>query len=204
MGACDISFELKGKASKEQIEKAFKHQRENDSEENGHQSGYSGDFQTVNKVDCHFHTVFNSYNEAMEYCLKNAQKWDSVIAVYYKDAQCVLTKRETAKHAALSLEKVKLGEELSKLDNIPLNNSKAFQTCSGCKSRISLAHVKGVNCPVCRNSLRPKRLMAKMTAVSNKIQKITDKQNVIKGNALARAVNKCKDFKTLVAGWGAC
>src|SRR5271154_5494849 len=84
MGACDISFTIDSKASVEQIRQAFQRQREQDSEENGHASGYSGDFQTVGGVDFkHLGKVFNSYHDAFEFCMENAQKWEKVLAVYY-------------------------------------------------------------------------------------------------------------------------
>lgn len=85
MGAHNIDFELKGKASKSEIENAFKSQRESDAAENGHQHGYSGDFQTVRCVDFkHLGEVFSDYNKAYDFCLEHAEKWETVVAVYYK------------------------------------------------------------------------------------------------------------------------
>ena len=87
MGACDISFTLDNKATRTQIETAFKRQRERDAEYNGHAEGYSGDFQTVDGIDFgHLGQVFSNYSQAHEYCLENAKKWDKVIAVYYNEA----------------------------------------------------------------------------------------------------------------------
>ena len=93
MSACLISFQIGRKASRSEIEAAFRRQQENDRLENGHQDGYSGDFQTVSKVDFHLSQVFTSRNEAFEYCMKNASKWDSVVAVYFLDLKTTPSKR---------------------------------------------------------------------------------------------------------------
>jgi hypothetical protein len=91
MGACDISFTLKGKVKFEEIGKAFRHRQGIDQIENGHQSGYSGDFQTVDKVIDRTYQVFDSYEEAFDYCLENCEKWVSVVAVRYKDGDKINT-----------------------------------------------------------------------------------------------------------------
>ena len=84
MGACNIDLTIKKKASIDEIRTAFRGQQELDSAYNGHQEGYSGDFQTVQGVELHKDKVFKDYNEAYDYCLDNAEKWDYVVAVYYK------------------------------------------------------------------------------------------------------------------------
>jgi hypothetical protein len=83
MGAHNIDFELDGKKTRQDVFKAFKERQLYDKSENGHQQGYSGDFQTVNEVIIHDKT-FDNYNKAYDYCLDNAQKWCTVIAVKYK------------------------------------------------------------------------------------------------------------------------
>jgi hypothetical protein len=87
MGSDSIFFKVKGKASKDEINKAFKARQESDADENGHRQGYSGDFQTVHKIDFRLYQTdtFESLNEAQEYCLKHAEKFLTVIAVYYKN-----------------------------------------------------------------------------------------------------------------------
>lgn len=85
MGACNIDFNLKGKAKVDEIRTAFRNQQKEDRDYNGHRDGYSGDFQTVEGVELHQDKTFDDYHEAYDYCLDNAQKWYSVVAVYYKD-----------------------------------------------------------------------------------------------------------------------
>lgn len=85
MGACNIQFTIDKQATTQEVLAAFKRQREIDNDANGHQEGYSGDFQTVDTVKCEFKETFPSYNEAMEYCLKKAEKFCYAIAVHYVD-----------------------------------------------------------------------------------------------------------------------
>lgn len=85
MGATNISLGLKGKASRQEIDKAFRDRQAKDREYNGHQEGYSGDFQTVRSVDFHLNQEFKSFSEAEEFCLDKAEKWETVVAVYYKN-----------------------------------------------------------------------------------------------------------------------
>lgn len=87
MGATNIEFILKAKATKTEINKAFKLKRESDKDENGHRSGYSGDFQTVDRVEYHLNQTFETIGDAVDYCLDHAEKWETVIAVYFKSKQ---------------------------------------------------------------------------------------------------------------------
>lgn len=83
MSACNIEFDIPD-CNKKEVEKAFQQKQKKDREYNGHQEGYSGDFQTVHSVKVH-DKIFDSYNEAHSYCLDHAEKWDFVVAVKYKD-----------------------------------------------------------------------------------------------------------------------
>jgi len=86
MGATNICHVMKGKQDKPAIEKAFRERQKSDQAENGHRHGYSGDFQTVRSIDYSFlGKVYPSYNEAEEVCLDHAEKWETVVAVYYED-----------------------------------------------------------------------------------------------------------------------
>jgi len=84
MGATNINHVIKGKATRTDIDKAFRQRQDNDRSENGHQEGYSGDFQTVRSVDYQLHKEFESFKEAEEFCLDQAEKWETVVAVYFK------------------------------------------------------------------------------------------------------------------------
>lgn len=87
MGASNIDFEVKGKASRKEIQDAFKSRKEYDRQENARQ--YGGGFETINTVNLDHLTkngsdyVFADYNTAYDYALDNAEKWDYAVAVYY-------------------------------------------------------------------------------------------------------------------------
>lgn len=52
----------------------------------GDDDGYSGDFQTVNRVDySYLGKVYPSHQEAMEFALEKAEKWETVVALYFED-----------------------------------------------------------------------------------------------------------------------
>lgn len=88
MGACNIDFVIKGKVSDREVERAFKNQKLEDAETNGLSDGYSGDFQTVEDVITDYlGDVFETHEEAQKFCLDKAQKWEYVVAVYYKTAK---------------------------------------------------------------------------------------------------------------------
>jgi hypothetical protein len=65
----------------------LKKRQKEDKKENGTQQGYSGDFQTVSEVIDHTHKVFEDIGSAQEYCLSVAQKWESVVAVQFKNKE---------------------------------------------------------------------------------------------------------------------
>ena len=86
MGANNIQFKLGGEKTFSDVKQAFTDRVKEDRQNNGHQQGYSGDFQTVSEVKNHGHLEpFRDYDEAHEYCLDNAEKWDFVVAVKYLD-----------------------------------------------------------------------------------------------------------------------
>lgn len=200
MGACDISFTIGGKASRIEVETAFKTRREKDAVRNGHQDGYSGDFQTVNRVEYHLDRLFTSHNEALEYCLAKAEKFEHVVAVYYVQVSVDRTKLQVKLEEKI----VKLKEEQRLLHRF--SDKKGFVKCSHCGSRLSKEHLIHKTCRLCDQSLLTKRELDKAERIAKKImdaQCLIDKiQAEQKAKALAK--NGEKNVKTLVAGWGAC
>lgn len=200
MGACDISFTIGGKASISEVADALRARQERDSEYNGHQEGYSGDFQTVHEVKCEFQKLFTSYNEAYEYCLANAEKWEHVVAVHYID----VTVERTKLQIKLEEKIVKLKEEervLYRTDDKP-----GFIKCSHCGSRLNKKHLDRKTCVLCGQSLLNRRELAKVENIAKKIKNNQGLIDKIKGEQKAKAIakNGQKNIKTLVAGWGAC
>jgi hypothetical protein len=200
MGACDISFDIKGEVSFRTIVDKFKEQRDLDEQMNGHQDGYSGDFQTVGVVKDHTDKVFSSRNEAMDYCLKTAEKWESVVAVRYKNATCYKSKKLS-----------KLGDKIDSLVKVKRDLERkglkfeGFLTCSSCKSKVNTVHLRSHNCPVCRDGdFRPKSFIKKIQSLDKKINELNEKHKAQSDLELSKAASKCKEINTLVAGWGAC
>lgn len=199
MGACNIEFTLKGKKSRNEIYDAFKKQQDQDRLENGRRDGYSGDFQTVSKIDYRLDNVFTSYSEAHDFCLKHASKWETVVAVYFCNV-----KIESKSIAKLSESLKPLRTQLADLERTPLARTKAFQTCGACKSKVSTSHFHGVTCPVCRADLRPKVLQNKIASLKSKIAKVETKLADKIKTERQKQIEKSSQIETMVAGWGAC
>lgn len=201
MGACNIEFTLGRKASRNEIYDAFKNQQDQDRNENGHRDGYSGDFQTVHKIDYRLDNVFASYNEAHEYCLKHASKWETAVAVYYFDGAV-----KSKGLDRLTDQLTKLHAKLQVLQRTPLSRAKTFQTCENCKSKVALKHFSGDACPVCRTDLRPDRLLRSIATLKGKIDALTAKRDAKLQGERQKLIAKAKpsQIKTMVAGWGAC
>lgn len=89
MGACDYFFTKNGKLTVNQCNNALKEQQRKDKEENGHQHGYSGDSQTVSEVKL-YEMNFTDVNEAQEFCLDKAKKWDYFVAVYVDNKKTLI------------------------------------------------------------------------------------------------------------------
>lgn len=200
MGACDISFQLDKKATKDQIEKAFKDQQKADTERNGSRDGYTGDFQTVHKVDFHLEKVFVSADEAFEYCFKHAEKWSTVVAVYFNEP---VTSKSKKLQKLRNKAKVALSEYTLVNEN-KLEISKAFKICMHCKSKLATIHIKGKHCPLCENNLMPKAWQNKLERLKNKFNMLADQINQLENAENQKQLEKETNLQTLVAGWGAC
>jgi transcription initiation factor IIE alpha subunit len=199
MGASNIEFTMPGKASKDEIKKAFERQQESDRSCNGHREGYSGDFQTVHKVDFHLDKVFLSYDEAHDYCLNKAEKWETVVAVYYSSA-----KVESKAIDKMNVQIAELQTKLRGLTATPLQRTKKFHTCGKCKSKVSLKHFHGHACPVCEADLRPDRLLKSIATLQAKMDEAIAKRDAKLKEEKQKLISKATNLKTMVAGWGAC
>lgn len=201
MGAHNIEFEMPGAPSFSAIQKRFEQQQREDNHENGNRS-YSGDFQTVRRVEDHTHKTFDSYNEAHNYCLEKAEKWVSVVAVRYR-----FIDREKFKYSAkvekLAAKLQALNEQLRTLQNKPVK-MREFQTCEGCRSKVATKHMRGTKCPVCgEGDFRPLSVQRSIVKVKAKIdlaQKALESQ---KKTEKEKGMKKFGKVGTLVAGWGA-
>ncbi len=86
MGATSIFHVFLEDHNKEDLEAAFRELQEEESEINGHQHGYSGDFQTFDSLRIYDRT-FDDLNTAIEFCFDKSEKWISAAATKFKDAK---------------------------------------------------------------------------------------------------------------------
>jgi undecaprenyl pyrophosphate synthase len=204
MGACNIDFQLTGKATKEQIDRAFKRQVKHDRDYNGHREGYSGDFQTIDEIKLHNKT-FDSYKEAYDYCLENSEKWCYAVAVYVKDLK--VHNDEKWKKLATNVSKLELKEDVKELkQNLfsQLKSAKSVKiTCKNCTSSLNRSYLQSSNCPMCKQSLFSPTAQNRIDkAVKNNANKLKKARQELKKYE-SRLASKAKII-TLVAGWGAC
>lgn len=199
MGADSIGFTLQGEASRGDIQSRFDRQRLQDREDNGSRDGYSGDFQTVDSIDYRLHETFESQQEAMEYCLRHAQKWSTVVAVRFKVKQ-LHDKRGTLKRATDAYSDLRRKLDALRCESLDkLKARKGLVKCSRCGSRIKASMLHAEACPVCRESLRLAPYAKRIAKLEARIQAATDKINTLKAK-----LSKVVRTDTLVAGWGAC
>lgn len=200
MGACDISLIIGKKATVKEILEAFHAQREEDRIQNGHQDGYSGDFQTVDRVEYHLDQVFTSYSEAMEYCLARSEKFCNVVAVYYIQVDI----EASAKQKKLEEKIVKLKEEQVKLHRF--QDKTGFVKCKHCGSRLNKKHMVYKTCRLCSQPLLTGAEQRKAERLDSAIKQAQEKIALLVAEARKKAVEKNgqKNLKTLIAGWGAC
>lgn len=200
MGACDVSFTIGKQATIAEIKSYLQKRIKEDRDRNGHQDGYSGDFQTIPEVKFHLSQVFSSKNEAYEYCLANSEKWSHAVAVYYTQ----VTVERTKTQIRLEEKIVKLKEEQRLLYRF--TEKIGYVKCSHCGSRLNKKFMLHKTCRLCDQSLltrtelrRAERIAASLKAAELQLSQLIEKQ---KQKALEK--NKNKNIKTLVAGWAAC
>jgi len=215
MGTSNIEFDIPdGPRSK--VESAFKAQQRQDASNNGSREGYSGDFQTVSSVDFHS-KEFTDYNEAHDYCLDNAEKWSTVVAVKYKCFNHLKKSGKALKFISGELVSNKLLTLKERLVNEKLADSNLRDKitkgikeaksktigCKNCNSQVNRKYVKQVLCcPVCSNTLMSPTAVKQL---KNKGDKLADINKQIKEetNKLKTKNSKLAKTRWLIAGWGA-
>lgn len=82
MAADYIDYTIKGKhLSSSELAEWLRVTQEEENAVHGHHYGYSGDTQTVNRVELH-EEILADENEASKLCVEKAEKWTSLIAVH--------------------------------------------------------------------------------------------------------------------------
>jgi len=197
MGAHNIEFDIADGPSSD-VKKAFDEKRREDKFTNGHQEGYSGDFQTVSTVKIE-DKIFDTYREAHEYCLDRAQKWEYVVAVKYREDAKKIKK-------IVSLES-RIRKERQSREELYKKSVKAIQSaksktigCSHCESKVNRKFVKAQgNCPVCNKTLFSNTVVERLKKKDEKIKSLEKdlKMEIKKNNSKGK-------LRWLIAGWGAC
>ena len=86
MGAHNIDFEIEGKVTKKEILEKFQEIRIEERDCNGHQDGYSGDFQTIDTIKFEvLESGIGDYGADYELALNKSKKWDHGQAIYTKN-----------------------------------------------------------------------------------------------------------------------
>ena len=81
-GSSNIGFRLPGNMTIQEVKKAFQERHARDIVEYG-TDAYNGSWSTIQYVKV-IDKVYETQNEASDYCLDNAEKWEYAIAVKYK------------------------------------------------------------------------------------------------------------------------
>ena len=136
--------------------------------------------------------VFANYDEALAFIRSNDKGWYDSLAVRYREFNC----QETP---ALQKARAKLKDVFEKYK--ALNNKFHFAEskstyigCRECGSKISHKHLKGNECPVCGEDLRPQSTKDIIEKFKDKV----DKARSIVDEEINKSVSKHSKVKWLV------
>jgi hypothetical protein len=86
MGSENICLVYDGNLKRSEVEQRIQAQRVEDRNRNGHQDGYSNDWQTIQNITWNPLKIFEDIGEAEEYCLDNCDKREAVaVRAWYKE-----------------------------------------------------------------------------------------------------------------------
>jgi hypothetical protein len=201
MGACDIYFTIgKQVTALKELEGYLERKQTQDREENGSQSGYSGDFQTVSGIKTDFSQVFTSFRQALDHCLEKTEKWGDALAVHYCEITVPLSKtREKI------IERIKaMQTEIAQIQIV--TKKEGYRTCTNCRSKLANSHLHYKTCPLCDTSLLSASEEKKLNKKTEQLEKLKTKRDELYKKDHDAALKKygLKNVKTLIAGWGAC
>ena len=195
MGGCDIYFSLDSKLSEKEVREAVRRQASNDEDENGHQDGYSGDWQTISTINFRGQ-VFETCGDAKEWCSNHTSKWEASVVKFKSFGEIKPSK--TIEKINKKLQYLEEKFEADKEVLLKKIRSKPFFTCPLCKSKINSKYTNN-ECVVC-NEYTPvrKKLGEKYEA---KVKELETK----KALEIERLRKKAKyTIKWLVYGVAAC
>ena len=175
MGATNIEMELKGTLDKGSILKKVSEQAAEDREYNGHQDGYSGDWQSVDDVIC-IDKVFDNFEDAYGYCNGNAEKWGPAIAVrYYKTSKSAKKSKTLIKLEDRLENLYESGSDLYKKSVEDIRGAKSKNIgCKECGSSLSRPYLKNEICPMCKTSLFSETIKGRISRQKEKIKELEE------------------------------
>jgi len=200
MGACDIYFTIgKQVTALNELQGYLERKQAQDREENGSQSGYSGDFQTVSGVTTDFSKVFTSFRQALDHCLEKTEKWGDALAVHY----CEITVPLSKTREKLIERTVAMSGEIAKLRIV--TKKEGYRTCTNCRSKLANSHLRSKECPLCNTSLLTSAEVKKIKKKTEQLEKLRARRDELYKKDHDAALKKygLKNVKTLIAGWGA-
>jgi hypothetical protein len=121
MGAHNESYLLNKRLTQDQLDKFLKKQQKEDRKYNGHRDGYSGDSQTIDKIELH-RKIFTCRDRADKYCLEHSEKWEHGVAVYLNEEP------DTKKLQRLKERRDKLNEEIKEQEQKEKNKKSKLKT----------------------------------------------------------------------------
>lgn len=160
--------------------------------------GYAGHLGITTGLTIH-DKKFDSYTEAEEWLMDNANKGEDAVAVQYASKVDKITKA-----GQIIIDRYKrLDKEFSGFDKAILQNIKRAKSrtigCKNCGSSISRKHLSSVNCPVCQNT---------QAFVSNTDKKRKDRLRERRAEAFTQTRNtshtKTSGYVWLIGGTCAC
>jgi len=202
MGADYISLTYKGSLTKDQVAKKVNGQRKEDRSYNGHQEGYSGDWQTISDIGYKASKVFDTFDEAYDWCVDKTEK-HSGTAVKYREYPKVPNNKITDL-------KTKITEASNSLATLRSKTSEALKKatsktigCKNCDSKISREYLRGPKCPVCSTELRSTTDLNRISKHEDKIKELNKKLAEEEKKHLKNLEKKSVE-KWLVFGVAAC
>ena len=228
MGSCNVSTYVSGDKSRQDIRQHIQNLRSENRDYNGHQEGYSGDWQTIDQINFS-DKIFNTEEEAHEYALDNTKKWEGM-AVRYKQIKEVKPSAQLKKvqKAILALEtkRLKLKENYLKfakaawVKRAPVLAKRKTFKCGSCKSTLNMKFVEASNsgsietyytCPVCERGLllpaqlkRANALRKAIAKIEEQIKAKQEKSVIIKAKLIEKIAAKTTKTGWLIVGWAAC
>ena len=201
MGACNIHFTLKGQVNEDKIIKAVNKQRREDKKRNGHQEGYSGDWQTVGNPDLHA-KIFSSRENAVAWCYENVEKRDS-LAVHYREIDTsIIDKKLKPLHDKIDAAKYKYNQILLDARDKIKNAQSKLVSCKKCQSKINRAYVSTGKCLICSETLLSETALNKLKRYNDKFFALQRQVNEKREQLENKLKSKAK-INTLVYGLAA-